>query len=89
MSRNIFLFFAIVFFVSCNAQESNEVVPLEPPPEGEGFQLAIEGEAPPYSEVWLCSVYPIPIEELSPVNKVEYQQTDGMHHTHVFVPSIL
>ncbi|MBJ81155.1 MAG: hypothetical protein CMH60_07560 [Myxococcales bacterium] len=80
MVRNVFLFASFAFFLSCNAKNDDDIVPLEPPPEGEGFQLVIEGEAPPYSEVWLCSVYPIPIEELSPVNRVEYQQNDGMHH---------
>ena len=27
---------------------------LEPPEEGDGFQMAMYGTAPPYSEVWLC-----------------------------------
>ncbi len=57
-------------------------VPLEPPADGEGFQMKMSGTAAPYSEVWLCEVYPLPIDATLPqaVQSVEYQQTDGMHH---------
>jgi len=53
---------------------------LAPPPEGEGFQLAMDGVAPALSETWLCSVYPIPNTALSNVNFVEYEQNYGTHH---------
>ena len=55
---------------------------LTPPEEGEGFQMAMYGTAPPLSEVWLCEVYPLPIEAsgLTAVQSVEYNQNEGMHH---------
>ncbi len=53
---------------------------LEPPPEGGGFQLSIDTEAPPRSEIWKCFVYPMPHEEISAVQSVEYIQTPGTHH---------
>ena len=43
--------------------------------------------APPYTEVWKCSVYPIPIEEHAPVSWIEYQQTEGTHHMTLSTPA--
>jgi len=53
---------------------------LEAPPEGEGFQLAITGTAPAYTEVWFCEIYKIPIEEMTAVQWVEFNQNAGTHH---------
>ncbi len=53
---------------------------LTPPPAGEGFQVSMFGTAPPYTEVWLCSVYDLPTDEAAAVNSVEYLQNDGTHH---------
>jgi hypothetical protein len=53
---------------------------LEAPPEDAGFQLNMSHEVPPYSEVWVCEVYPLPTEDSASVNWIEYQQTEGMHH---------
>lgn len=67
-----------------SAEETNpwtvDVTPLEPPPEGMGFQLTMEAIAPPHEEVWLCAVYPLPTDALASVNWVEYQQNPGTHH---------
>jgi hypothetical protein len=53
---------------------------LEPPPEGQGFQVSIEAEVPPFSELWLCDVYRMPYEGGVNVNRVEVKQTEGTHH---------
>ena len=53
---------------------------LEAPPEGEGFQLNSSFEVPPYTEAWVCEVYSLPNDDSAPVNWVEFQQTEGMHH---------
>jgi len=53
---------------------------LEAPPDGEGFQLSLTGSAPAYSEIWICEVYKIPIEEMTAVQWVEFNQNGGTHH---------
>jgi len=60
----------------------DEREPLAPPEEGEGFQMKMYGTAPAFSEVWLCEVYPLPIEAtgFTAVQSVEYSQNEGMHH---------
>ncbi len=80
-----FLPLLLAVLVACptsteEGSEPDPVVPLEPPPDGAGFQLAMTGTAPPNEEVWLCSVYPMPTDALANVNWVEFQQNPGMHH---------
>lgn len=53
---------------------------LDPPAEGEGFQMALTGTAPPYSETWLCNVYDLDTTDLSPVNRVDFLENAGTHH---------
>ena len=53
---------------------------LEAPPAGEGFQMAMTGVAPAYAETWLCHVYDLATTDVSPVNRVEFLEDDGMHH---------
>jgi hypothetical protein len=53
---------------------------LEPPPADEGFQVKMFGTAPAYTEVWLCEVYDIPIEDWAAVNWVQVLQNEGTHH---------
>lgn len=53
---------------------------LEPPKEGFGFQLAMEGVVEPFSEAWLCSVYPLPTTKMESVNWTEFIQNPGTHH---------
>jgi len=66
---------------SSNAStDSAPVLPLAAPPDGEGFQITMEMEAPPYTEVWMCDVKAMPNAELAAVNWVELQQTAGTHH---------
>jgi hypothetical protein len=61
---------------------------LEPPDPSEGFQLSMTATAEPYSEVWACEVYPIPAEELSNVNWIEFAQNPGTHHMTLSAPSL-
>ena len=42
----------------------------------------------PYTEAWLCSVYPAPYDQVSPVNWIEYQVTPGLHHMTIATPSL-
>lgn len=61
---------------------------LDPPAEGEGFQLSMEATVGPYEEAWLCAVYPIPIDAPSPVNWMEFVQTPNLHHMTLSTPSL-
>jgi hypothetical protein len=79
------LLLCLSFLLACPAatdpdSAEDPVVPLEPPADGSGFQLAMSGTAPANSESWLCSVYPMPTDALANVNWVEFQQNPGMHH---------
>jgi hypothetical protein len=81
--RRLLLLSALLLAAGCPAAgPSADVVDdtLEPPLEGQGFQLSIDITAPPGEEVWKCVVYPMPHEEISAVNSVEYIQSPGMHH---------
>ena len=53
---------------------------LEPPAPGTGFQMALEYTVQPGEEIWVCNVFPIPIEDPASVYSVEFEQTPGMHH---------
>lgn len=61
---------------------------LEPPATEDGFQLKMTATAPPYEEVWKCAVYPLPTDEYSPINWVEYQQNEGTHHMTLSTPGL-
>jgi len=77
---------SLIALLMCGACSSDdEAAPADesyvaPPAEGEGFQFSMDAVAPAGTEVWLCAVYPIPIEALSPVNSVYFKQNPGMHH---------
>ena len=62
---------------------------LEPPPEGQGFQLAMEAEAAPYAEAWKCAIDPAPNDEYAPVSWIEYIQNEGTHHMTISTPGLL
>ncbi len=72
-------------FLACTvptdtAGDASELPVLEPPAEGEGFQVSMFGTAPPSTEVWLCSVYDLPTTEPSYVHSVEFLENEGTHH---------
>ena len=58
----------------------SDIPTLAPPAPEDGFQISMFGTAPPYAEVWLCSVYNLPTEEAAAVNSVQYLQNEGTHH---------
>jgi hypothetical protein len=60
--------------------EAGGIPVLDPPAEGEGFQVAMFGTAPPNAESWLCSVYDLPTTEAAAVNSVQFLQNEGTHH---------
>ncbi len=68
--------------------QPDPVVPLEPPPENEGFQLEMLTTAPAGTEVWKCLVEEMPNTEVAAVNWVEYQMTPGMHHMTLSTPGL-
>ncbi len=79
----------LLFLAACSstAEDTAPVVPtLDPPADGDGFQLAIEGTVGPYEEAWLCEVYPMPIDETSAVQSIEYLQNEGTHHMTLSTP---
>lgn len=83
----------IVLTFSCKDQSTDSAVPaagptLVPPDPDDGFQFAFSTTVEPYSEAWVCGVYPAPYEALSPVNWVEYEVTPGLHHTTIATPSL-
>ena len=81
----------LALLLACTASTGDSAAPsvlLEPPDPSEGFQLAMETVAPPYSEVWECQVYPLPVEEMSPVNWIEFAQNPGTHHMTLSAPSM-
>ena len=62
-------------------EDATEILkPLTPPDSEDGFQFSFTTTVEPYTEIWKCGVYPAPYEELSPVNWIEYQVTEGLHH---------
>lgn len=82
---------ALVGLGACSAPEPDpEPLPtLDPPAAGEGFQLTLTGVvAEPGQEIWWCSVYPIPIDEIANVQWVRYLQNEGLHHMTVSAPGL-
>ncbi|MCO4770326.1 MAG: hypothetical protein KDA24_09875 [Deltaproteobacteria bacterium] len=86
----VFCLFALAACPSSSEPEPvvDEVVPLEPPPEGSGFQLEMLTTAPAGTEVWKCQVSPMPNTELASVNWVQYQQNPGLHHMTLSTPGL-
>ncbi len=77
----------LALIVGCGDNDSGSAVSAEdgpdmlaPPDPAEGFQLSMTGLAPAFSEVWLCQVYKIPIEEMAHVSWVRFNQNEGTHH---------
>ncbi|MBV71268.1 MAG: hypothetical protein CMH52_07955 [Myxococcales bacterium] len=88
MQRFVFMSVFLLFW-ACGSDDAEQaadvvdepaVIPLAPPPEGAGYQLSFEAVAPPFSEVWLCKVGPMPNSVLANVNRVQAQQNPGTHH---------
>ena len=87
MSNHTLIFFCAIMQISCSSTKSTDsadtvssVAFLEVPPPDQGFQLAFDFTAEPYSEVWKCYVHRLDTTEMKYVNSVEYQQNPGMHH---------
>lgn len=73
----------LLSLLSCldkEGSDSGAVIGLEPPPSGQGFQLAMTSQVEPYTEAWDCAVYEIPIDEVKNVNSVVYLNNEGSHH---------
>jgi hypothetical protein len=66
--------------VEAPVDTDSDVVPLEAPPEGQGFQVEMSAHAEPFTEVWACAVYTAPNTSTANVNWVQYQQNAGTHH---------
>jgi hypothetical protein len=78
------MFTVILSLLACTCSGSGDapvpVVPLQPPPTGEGFQLEMTGTAPAGKEAWLCAVYDAPNRDFAYAQRVQYQQNPGTHH---------
>ena len=88
------LYPALILLTACASGETDSSSPetepetLAPPDSSDGFQFSFSTTVEPYTEAWVCSVYPAPYTELSPVNWIEYQVTPGMHHMTLATPSL-
>ena len=84
---------AALVLVACPSEEPADtpdpVVPLEAPPEGEGFQLEMLTTAPAGTEIWHCQVSSMPNTELANVSWVQYQQNPGLHHMTLSTPGLV
>ena len=82
----------LALLMACTAKDAGDSsepgVILEPPAAGEGFQLGMTGVVDAYSEAWICEVYPLPAEEMSPVSWIEFAQNGGTHHMTLSTPSM-
>ena len=61
---------------------------LAPPAPGEGFQFKMEAVVEPFSEAWLCSIYPLEISDPANVNWAEFIQNEGTHHMTLSTPAL-
>ena len=76
-----FLFPLALMACSSTASDTAQETPtLAPPLEGEGFQFSMEATVEPFSEAWICSIYPLEIEEPANVNWAKFLQNEGTHH---------
>lgn len=81
MQKRLCLLTVSLLLAACQGStESPPVEKLMPPAPAEGFQLAMDTIAPARTEIWKCAVYPLGLDTLAPVNRVYYQQNEGMHH---------
>jgi hypothetical protein len=80
----------LLFFVAsaCGSAAAPSMSAFPPPPAGQGFQLSVETIAPPASEIYKCFVYPIPLRDVAFVNRIEYDETPGLHHMTVSTPTL-
>jgi hypothetical protein len=55
--------------------------PLDPPPEGQGFQLRMDAVAPPATEIWKCKVEQLDEPDAANyVHRVHHTETPFLHH---------
>ncbi len=90
--RLLTVLLCLVVLSACPASDedtADPVVLIDPPPEGQGYQLRMETVAPPNSEIWMCQVGELPTDTITYVNSVEYQQTPGLHHMTLSTPGLL
>lgn len=75
------LCFASAACSGADATPAETAAILAPPPEGEGFQIAMEVTAPPSTEIWKCKIAALPATQgLFAANEVSSKQNDAMHH---------
>ena len=84
MPRTLLLAAFLLAPTACGGEDGDGDLPaaanLAPPPEGQGFQLSLDAVAPPFEEVWICDVYPLPNTEPVSVSWVDARQNFGTHH---------
>ena len=78
--------FLLLFLAACSqdpapvGDTASAAPTLDPPAEGEGFQISMSGLAPAHSEVWLCDVYDLPTTDYAAVHSVQWLQNPYTHH---------
>jgi hypothetical protein len=74
---------------SCGGEDESTTdeapkVILEPPAEGEGFQISMEMTVPAGTEAWRCKIGRLPAgDSIFRINRAESRQTDNIHHMDV------
>jgi hypothetical protein len=58
---------------------------LAPPPEDQGFQLAMDVDSPPGGEIWKCQIGPLQTQDTQAVHRVQHVQSAVVHHMDVIV----
>jgi hypothetical protein len=73
------------FFVAFLAAGCAPGDPLPPPPDGQGFQMAMDIDSPPASETWKCLITQIPTTDTHRIHRVQHVQTAAVHHMDITV----
>jgi hypothetical protein len=69
---------ALMFAIACGSSSGG---PLAPPPDGQGFQLRMDAEAPGGTEIWQCQVQPLDLPDpINYVHRIHHTQTPFLHH---------
>jgi hypothetical protein len=58
---------------------------LSPPPEDQGFQLAMDFDAPAAAESWKCQIETAPFHDVQQIHRVQHKQTAAVHSMDIFV----
>jgi hypothetical protein len=75
------LLFAALLAAGCSGPADS----LPPPPDGQGFQLAMDMDTPPGTEALKCQIGKLDVQGVQDIHHVEHLQSSGIHHMNVTV----